>query len=158
MKPKRYSSIFLNFFAICLEFSITHWVGTKRNDNLYFLSFSAFSNQFLLEKKPKLFVFLIFSIFLQFFMNFLLRVGLERNGMTIFIFPVSRSIPTYYGLKWSHNDIFIFSEFVYYFYGIFWYVSGRNKTERWFLFSIFLGLFQPILALNKATMVFFLFL
>ena len=43
---------FLYFFAFCLEFSISHWVGTKRNDNLYFLTFSAFSNQFSLEKKP----------------------------------------------------------------------------------------------------------
>ena len=43
---------FLNFFVMCLEFSITHWVGMKRNDNLYFLSFWASSNQFLLEKKP----------------------------------------------------------------------------------------------------------
>ena len=51
MKPKWYSSNFLNFFGICLEFSVTHWVGTKRNDNLYFLSFSAFFNQFSLEKK-----------------------------------------------------------------------------------------------------------
>ena len=75
MKPKWYSSNFLNFFAICLEFSIRHWVGTKGNDNLYFLSFSAFSNQFMIEKKPYQFFFLISSIFLQFFMNLLLRVG-----------------------------------------------------------------------------------
>ena len=43
---------FLNFFAIVLEFSITHQVGTERNDNFYFLSFSAFSNLFWVEKKP----------------------------------------------------------------------------------------------------------
>ena len=48
---------------------------------------------------------------MQFFVNFLLLVGLERNWMIIFIFNVSQSIPTYYGLKWSHNSIFIFSEF-----------------------------------------------
>ena len=130
MKPKWYSSNFLNFFAICLEFSIRHWVGTKGNDNLYFLSFSAFSNQFMIEKKPYQFFFLIFSIFLQFFMNFLLRVWLEQKEMIIFIFPVSRSIPTYYDLKWSHNDIFIFSEFFFYFFGIFYYASCRNETER----------------------------
>ena len=35
--------IFLLFF---LEFSITRWVGTKQNDNIYFLSFSAFFNLF----------------------------------------------------------------------------------------------------------------
>ena len=100
----------MNFLAISVEFSITHCVGTKRNDNLYFLCFSAFSNQILLEKKPQLYFF-IFFIFLQFFMNFILRVGLERNGMIIFIFSVSHSIPTYYGLKRSHNGIFKFSEF-----------------------------------------------
>ena len=42
-------SILLLFF---LEFSITRWVGTERNDNLYFLSFSALPNQFWLEKTP----------------------------------------------------------------------------------------------------------
>ena len=40
--------IFLNFFALFLEFSITRWVGTKRNENIYFLSFSALSNLFWL--------------------------------------------------------------------------------------------------------------
>ena len=120
---------FFDLFSICLEFYITRWVGTKRNANLYFLSFSAFSNQFLLEKKPKLY-FLNFWIYLQFLMNFLLRVGLERNGMIVFIFPVSQSIPTYYGLKWSHNGILKFSEFFFLFFWIFYYESGRNEMER----------------------------
>ena len=43
---------FLNFFAIFLEFSITIWVGTKRNDNFYYLSSLAFSNLFWLEMTP----------------------------------------------------------------------------------------------------------
>ena len=43
---------FLNFFVIFLEFSITHRVGTKQNDNFYFLSFSAFSKLFWIEMKP----------------------------------------------------------------------------------------------------------
>ena len=42
----------LNFFVIFLEFSITLWVGTKRNDNFYFLSSLAFSNLFCLEMRP----------------------------------------------------------------------------------------------------------
>ena len=42
----------LNFFAIFLEFSITHRVGTERNNNFYFFSFPAFSNLFWLEMKP----------------------------------------------------------------------------------------------------------
>ena len=43
---------FFHFFAILLEFLITHRAGTKRNDNFYFLSFSSFSSQFWLEMKP----------------------------------------------------------------------------------------------------------
>ena len=44
--------IFMNLFALFLEFSITRWVGTKRNENIYFLSFSTFSNLFWLQMKP----------------------------------------------------------------------------------------------------------
>ena len=72
----------------------------------------------------------IFWIFLQFLLIFLLRVGLERSGKIIFIFLISQSIPTYYGLKWSHNGIFKFSEFFFYFFGVYYYVSCRNGTER----------------------------
>ena len=86
----------------------------------------------------------IFSIFLQFLMNFLLRVGLERNGVIIFIFPVFQSILTYYSLKWSHN-------------GSFYYASGWNGTERYFLFSLFLNVSPLILAWNEAIIVFYNF-
>ena len=41
---------FFNFIAIFLEFSISRWVGTERNDNFYFLLVSSFSNLFWLEK------------------------------------------------------------------------------------------------------------
>ena len=89
MKPKWYSTIFLNFFVICSEFSITHLVGTKRNETIiYIFSLSRpFPTNFCSKRSHN-------CIFLQFFMNFLLRVGLERNGMIIFIFPVFQSIPT----------------------------------------------------------------
>ena len=43
---------FLNFFAIFLEFLIMRQEGSKRNDNLYFLSFFAFSKLFWLEMMP----------------------------------------------------------------------------------------------------------
>ena len=43
---------FLNFSAISLEFSITRQVGTERNYNFYFLSFSSSFNRFWLEMKP----------------------------------------------------------------------------------------------------------
>ena len=99
------TTIFFNFLAILLEFSITRRVGTERNDNFYFLSFSAFSILFWLEMKPQPYFF-IFFIFWLFYWNFLLRVGLERNGTIIFIFLLSQPSPTYFGLKWILNDIF----------------------------------------------------
>ena len=80
---------------------------------------------------------------LLFFWNFKLRVGWERNITIIFIFSLSRHFPIYFGLKWCHNGIF---EFFCYSYGIFYYTSGRNGTERnnnfYFLsFSAFPNLF-----------------
>ena len=62
-----------------------------------------------------------------FFWNFLLRVGLERNGTINFIFSLSHPSPTYFGLKWIHNGIF---EFFCYFFGIFYCGSGRNGMKR----------------------------
>ena len=43
---------FMNFFYIFFEFSIVGRVGIDRNDNFYFLSFSAFPDLFWLEEKP----------------------------------------------------------------------------------------------------------
>ena len=49
-------------------------------------------------------------------------------------------------------------EFFCYFFGIFYYALGRNETEQQYLLSFFLGLFQPMLALNEAIPAFFNFL
>ena len=49
--------VFFDFFAIFMKFSTTRRVGTKRNDNFYFLSFSAFPNLFFLEMMPYWFFF-----------------------------------------------------------------------------------------------------
>ena len=49
--PWQYFLIFWIFLLFFLEFSITRRVGTERNGNFYFLSFSAFSNLFWLEMK-----------------------------------------------------------------------------------------------------------
>ena len=99
-----------------------------------------------------------FSNFLLFFWNFLYLVEQERNRTLIFIFSLSQSCPPYFGLKWCHYCIFEFFEFFCYFFGIFYFESGRNETERKFLFSLFLCLFQTILAWNEAIMIFFNFL
>ena len=69
---------FFTFFAIFLEFYITRRVGTKRNNNFYFLSFSAFSNLFWLELKPQRY-FLIFFIFFGYFIGIFYYV-LGGNG------------------------------------------------------------------------------
>ena len=74
---------FLNFFTIFMVFSITLRVGTIRNENFYFLSFSDFSNLFWLVMKSQWY-FLLFLNFFLFFWNFLLRIGQERNGTIIF--------------------------------------------------------------------------
>ena len=95
--------ISLDFFSFFLEFSISRWVGTKQNDNSYFLSFSASFN------------------------------------------------------RWNEAiiEFFLFFELFCYFFLIFYNASGRNKTKLLFLFSLFLGLFQTILAWNDAIMLFF---
>ena len=93
---------FLNFFVIFLEFSITHWAGTKGNNNFYFLSFSAFSNLFWLEMGQWLYFF-IFSIFLLLFFG---MNGTERNRTITFILSLSQPYQAYFGLERSHNDIF----------------------------------------------------
>ena len=92
---------FLNFVAIFLEFSITRRVGVEWKDNFYFLSFTAF-----LQSGLKWCHNGIFLIFLLFSWNFLLRIGDERSGTIIFIFSLSQPFQAYFGLKWSHNDIF----------------------------------------------------
>ena len=48
---KRIVNGIFNFFGIFLEFSITHRAGMKRNNNFYFLSFSASSNLFWLQMR-----------------------------------------------------------------------------------------------------------
>ena len=92
-----------------------------------------------------------------FFLNFLLCIRSERNETIIFVIFLSHPPSSYSGFKWSHNDIFSFFQFLYYFVGIFYYALGRNETERKYLFSFFLGLFHPILALNEVIMIFFYF-
>ena len=92
-----------------------------------------------------------------FFFNFRLCIRSQRNETIIFVFFLSHPPSSYSGFKWSHNDIFNFFQFLYYFVGIFYYALGRNETERKYLFSFFLSLFHPILALNEAIIIFFYF-
>ena len=92
---------------------------------------------------------------MRFFWNFLLRIDLERNGTIIFILSLCQPFPTYFGLKWSQNGIFWFFDSFFSFFGIFYFLSGKNGTKRKFLFFHFLGFFQPIFAWNEAITVSF---
>ena len=130
---------FLNFLAICLEFSITHRVGTERNGTIIFISLFLIFFQPILAWNELIMVFLIFLIFwifCYFFWNFLLHIRQERNGTIIFIFSLSQPIPTYFGLKWGSNGIFlIFWIFLLFFFGIFYYTSGTERNDN-FIFSL----------------------
>ena len=77
-------------------------------------------------------------------------------GKKISVFTHSRPFPTCFFLKRSHNGIFfhLFSIFSY-FLGFCFYSLGGNEMERQFLFSLFLGIFQPILTWNGAITVLF---
>ena len=100
----------LNFFAIFLEFSLSRQVGTKRENNFNLLSLSLF--QPILAWNHAIMVFFIFLNFYATFLEFSIthRVGTERNGNTISIFALSRPVPTFLGLKRSHNGVFLFFE------------------------------------------------
>ena len=95
-----------------------------------------------------------FDIVLEFYIT--RRVGTKRNYNFYFL-----PFPSFSNLFWLKMDIMVFFNFLdffCYFFGIFYYASGRNEMKRKFLFSPFLGLFQPTLAWKEAIMVFFNFL
>ena len=99
-----------------------------------------------------------------FFWNFLLHIGQERNGTIIFIFSLSQPLPTYFGLKWGSNGIFlIFWIFLPIFFGIFYYTSGWNGTEWndnfYFLsFYAFSSLFWLKMKPQRYFLIFLIFL
>ena len=95
---------FLNFFTIFLEFFITRRVGKERTDNFYFF-FLGFS-QPILAWNETIMVYFNFFNFMAIFLECSISRRVERNGMIIFIFSFFHSFPTYFGLKWSYNDIF----------------------------------------------------
>ena len=96
---------FLNFFAFVFEFSITRRVGTKRNDDYYFLHFLFFIKPILAWKE----YITVFFIFLNFFVIFLefsvtRRVGTKRNDN--FYFLSFSSFSNLFWLEMNHNGIF----------------------------------------------------
>ena len=94
-----------------------------------------------------------FAILLEF--SITRRVGTERTDNFYFF-----SFSSFSNLFLAWNEaIMVFLKFLNFllFFGIFYFASGRNEMERYFLYSLFLGIFQPILALNEAIVVFFHF-
>ena len=140
-----------------MEFPILCRVGMDRNENFFFLSYSAYPISFWLEMKPQ-WCFLIFWIFLLFFWNSLFLVGLEWIGTRIFFFSHSRPVPSSFGLKWSHNDVLWIFKFFYYFFGIPYSRSGWNGSEWEYFCSLILSWSSPVLALKEAILMFFNFL
>ena len=143
-----------------MEFSSTHLVGTKRNDNFYFPYFSSFSDLFWLEMNHNRISFFFFVEFFTIFMEFYIthRVGTEQNGSIIF---VSLFLIFFQPILAWNEFLMVFFNFLNYFaifWGILCYVSDRNVTDVLFLFSLFLILLQSILVWNESTMVFFSFL
>ena len=77
--------LFFNFFAIFLEFSITLWVGTKQNENIYFLCFSAFSKPILAFNEALLASFNFLNFFAIFLELYIIRQeGTKRNDNLYF--------------------------------------------------------------------------
>ena len=123
----------------------------------FFLSFSTFPNLYW-HGKRLWWCFLIIWIVLLFFWNFLFRVGMKPIGTIIFIFSLSQPFPSYFGLKRSYDGDFKFFEIFCHFFRIFYSGSGRNPSERLFLFSFYLSVSHPILAWKEAMTVFSNFL
>ena len=85
------------------------------------------------------------------------RVGTKQNDN--FYFHDFSAFSNLFWLEMKAKMVFLnFLNFFAIFFLIFYYTSGRNGTKGQFLFSLFLGLFQPILAWKEAITVFFNFL
>ena len=128
--------------------------GTKRNYNFYFLSLSLF--QPILARNDAIMDFYhFFIIFLLIFLEFSItrRVGTKRNGN--FYFHHSSAFSNLFWLAMNPQWYLLILWFFFSFFGIFYYLSGKNGTKRKFLFFHFLGFFQPIFAWNEAITVSF---
>ena len=84
------------------------------------------------------------------------RVRTKRSDSFCFLSFSAFSILLWLEMKPYRN--FLFFEFFCYRFGIFYYESGNDETKRYFLFSLFLSLFHPILTWNEAVKEFFNFL
>ena len=130
--------------------------GSGRNTTDRFIAFSLFrglSQPILAWNEAKM----VFSKFLNFFAIFLefsimVRVGTQQNDFSYFY-----SFSAFHNLFWLERKLwwcFLIFWIFFLFFGIFYYGSGRNIAERFFLFYLFLDLSQPILAWKETLIVF----
>ena len=80
-------------------------------------------------------------------------MGTKRNGNFYFLHSLAFSNLFWLGMK-PQWYFFIFW-FFFSFFGIFYYLSGKNGMVTQFLFFLFLDIFLPILAWNEAITVSF---
>ena len=133
-------------FCYFLEFSITIWVGTHRNDFFLFLFFFPLFlglRQLILAWKEATMVFFnFFEFFCYFFWIF--YYGLGRNSLErfffVFFFPLFLGLPLLI-LAWKEATMVFFNFFEYFcfFFLIFYYGPGRNLLERFFFYFYFLS-------------------
>ena len=149
--------VVFNFFEyLCYFFSIfCYELRRNETERQYLFSFFLGLFQPILPLNEAILAFFNFLNFFAVFCNFKFCASEGRNETIIFIFSLSLPFPSYFGLKWCHNCIFLF---FWYFFEIFYYVLGWNETEQQYLLSFFPGLSQPFLALNGAILAFFNFL
>ena len=144
---------FLIFLLFFWNFVFRVWYERNRMITFIFTHSRPFLTYFGLKQSP---IMVCFNFFFFFEFSLTRRIGKERNNN--FYFLSFSSIPNLFRHKMNPKWYFwIFWIFLLFFL-TFYYASGRNETERWFLFSIFLILYRPILASNEAIMVFFIFI
>ena len=119
----------LNFFVIFFEFSLMRRVGMKQQDNFYFLSLSLFQPVLAWNAAEIVFFFNFlknFAIFLEFSITH--RDGTEPNDNFYFLYFSAFS--NLFWLEMKPQWYCLIFWFFCYFYGIFYYASDRNETER----------------------------
>ena len=147
---------FLNFFVISLEFYITDRVGTDRNDNFYFHSFSTFPNLFWLEKKPS-WCFLIF--FFSYFFGILYAGSGKNSTELFFLFSLFQSYSQPI-LAWKEATMVFFNFLNFFAIFLEFSITGRVGTDRndnfyFHSFLTFPNLFGPERSHHDVFLLFF---
>ena len=119
--------VFFNFFAIFFEFCITDGIGEERNGTIIFFSLVLDLHHPIFSSKEATVEFFNFLNFFEFCIAN--EIGTKRNDS--FYFLSFSFFSTLFWLQKKPQQYFIIFWFFFcYFFGIFYYASGKNKTER----------------------------